>query len=474
MLLLALVAINTYISQATISKLTALHSEIALATNTVTALEEMHGNVLKAESGQRGYLLNQNEAYLKHYNDAVTNLQASLSHSQTQHSIVPAQARLISSLKTLIQTKVDELSATVRIAQKGDFARAVAIVNAGDGRENYAEIHRLFEEIKSNTNAIAAAQVTKLALITKESARNLSVFFATSLLLLIGLFFLAKLNIKNQRTRELEMEAQNDRLQLAVDERTKELSLFSDELSRSNRELEDFAFVASHDLQEPLRKIMAFGDRLETQAQSLSDKQRDYLYRMRGAASRMSRLISDLLEFSRISTRGKSFQTVALNEVLQDCVDDLNVLIEETDVVIDIAPLPSISADPTQMHQLLFNLLANAIKFSQTRSSPMVSISIKPVAQPASIEVEGLSNWVCIAVSDNGIGFDQEYAQKIFAPFQRLHSRQAFKGSGIGLAICRRIVERHNGEIAAISEIDKGAVFTVTLPINNYLISIKQ
>lgn len=473
-LLLALVAVNTYISRVTITKLNGLHQDIAQTSKNVTILEEIHVSLLKAESGQRGFLLTQDESYLRHYQDAVIHIRKLLDESLGLPSTLPNQVNIIASLKGLIDEKLKELEFTVTQAQNDKFRQAIRRVETDEGRIMYEEIHRLFLQIKSNTTSIGASQATQLQLATKESGWNLSVFFITSLVLVVGVFFLAKLNIRNQQIRELEMETQNEELQLAVVERTKELSLFSDELSRSNRELEDFAFVASHDLQEPLRKIMAFGDRLETQSENLTDKQGDYLKRMRNAASRMSILISDLLEFSRITTRGKPFQKVDLNIVMQDCLDDLNVLVEETGVSVDIQTLPQITADPSQMRQLFFNLLANAIKFSQKEACPKVNVSVESVNQPDSIEVEGLSDWVRLTIKDNGIGFAQEYAEKIFAPFQRLHSRDSFKGTGIGLAICRRIVERHNGVIEAISETDNGAVFKVSLPINNYLISIKQ
>jgi signal transduction histidine kinase len=219
---------------------------------------------------------------------------------------------------------------------------------------------------------------------------------------------------------------------------------------------------------------MAFGGRLQSQSENLTAKQRDFLKRMRSAASRMSTLINDLLEFSRINIRGKSFQKVDLDAVVKDCIDDLSVLIEETGVQLHIQKLPQIIADPLQMQQLLFNLIANAIKFSQTDPSPQVVVSVTSVKAPEAIELERLGDWICLTIKDNGIGFDQENAEKIFAPFQRLHSRKDFKGTGIGLAICRRIVERHNGVIEAQSGVDQGAVFKVTLPMDNYLIDVKQ
>jgi signal transduction histidine kinase len=473
-ILLVLIASNTYVSRITINELTELQEDISETSNAVALLDEIHVNLLTAESGQRGFLLTDDERYLAHYKEAVDRVRVLLTQTPNLRPKEAQQKVAIDKLAQLIEEKVKELDITVAHAQTNHLSQAFRIAETDEGRVLYDQIYRLFKQITLAESVVGKKQVQQLQQATVESSQNLTISFFTSLVLVVGVFLLARVNIKNQAQQQQEMEAQNERLKLAVEERTKELSLFSDELSRSNRELEDFAFVASHDLQEPLRKIMAFGGRLESQSDNMTDKQRDFIQRMRSAASRMSVLISDLLEFSRITTRGKAFQKVDLNSVVQNCIEDLNVLIEETNVSINAKSLPQITADPTQMQQLLFNLIANAIKFSQNENEPKVDITVASVEQPEEIDIEGLSGWICISVADNGIGFEQEYAEKIFAPFQRLHSRETFKGTGIGLAICRRIVERHNGMIEAKGETDKGAVFKLTLPTDNFLISVKQ
>ena len=219
---------------------------------------------------------------------------------------------------------------------------------------------------------------------------------------------------------------------------------------------------------------MAFGERIASKSDALSEKQKDYLARMRGAASRMSTLINDLLEFSRVNSKGKEFTEVDLNLVIEECIDDLSVLIDESGTNIKPLPtLPIISADPTQLRQIFFNLLNNAVKFSKKSDTPIVSVEIEPHEQPEGVMIDGLSNWYKISIIDNGIGFEDEYAEKIFAPFQRLHSREQYEGTGIGLAVCRRIVERHNGVIEASSIPSKHTTFSVVLPASNRLISIK-
>lgn len=240
-------------------------------------------------------------------------------------------------------------------------------------------------------------------------------------------------------------------------------------LAESNRDLEDFAYVASHDLQEPLRKIIAFSGRLSDKAgPELSDKNLDYLNRISSAAGRMQSLIDDLLEVSRVTTAGSALVPVDLETVLAEVVSDLEIAIERAGATVAIqAPLPTVPADETQMRQLFQNLIGNALKFRSEGVSPVVTIDVSelkkddlpPLLRPLS------STFVRISVSDNGIGFDDQHAEKIFTIFQRLHGRTDYEGSGIGLSVCKKIVDRHGGDITAQSEPGNGATFDVILPL---------
>jgi PAS domain S-box-containing protein len=237
-----------------------------------------------------------------------------------------------------------------------------------------------------------------------------------------------------------------------------EMRSFTKRLQQSNRELEDFAYVASHDLQEPLRKIQAFADLLKTKhGASVPPQARDYLDRMQSAAKRMQVLINDLLSFSRVTTKAKPFVPVSLGEIARDVAKDLEVRTHETGGAIVIGDLPTIDADPLQMRQLLQNLTANALKFHREGVAPVVEIA-------ASIGNDGLCR---LTVSDNGIGFEEKYAERIFTMFERLHGRAKYEGTGIGLAICRKIAQRHGGDIEARSTLGEGAAFTVTIPVRH-------
>ena len=242
---------------------------------------------------------------------------------------------------------------------------------------------------------------------------------------------------------------------------------YAERLERSNRELEDFAYVASHDLQEPLRKIEAFGDRLQTKCgDALSDDGKLYLERMQNAAGRMRALINSLLSYSRVTTKAQPFAPVDLTDVARDAVSDLHVRIERSGAKIECGAMPTIDADPMQMRQLLLNLVGNALKFQKEGEAPLVRIGAELCNRDGSGPVPADPNdvWCKIAVADNGIGFEEKYVDRIFGMFQRLHGRNEYEGTGIGLATCRKIVERHGGTITAKSAPGEGATFIVLVP----------
>ena len=246
------------------------------------------------------------------------------------------------------------------------------------------------------------------------------------------------------------------------------LRMFAAQLERSNKELQDFASVASHDLQEPLRKIQAFADRLRAKCgQQIGEQGLDYLERMQGAANRMQTLIQDLLTLSRVSSKAQPYVAVDLARIVREVLSDLEVRVEQTGASIEVGFLPTIEADPLQMRQLFQNLLSNALKFQKPGQRPEVMISAKVLqVQEHQVSGAGPGDEVCqIMIVDNGIGFEDQFAEQIFALFQRLHSRQEYEGTGIGLAVCRKIAHRHGGSIVAKSAKDQGATFIVTLPV---------
>jgi PAS domain S-box-containing protein len=268
------------------------------------------------------------------------------------------------------------------------------------------------------------------------------------------------------RERTAALLRTNEALQREITERREaeeRANALLAELQRSNAELEQFASVASHDLQEPLRKIQAFGDRLQDKCRaSLSEQGKEYLDRMRSAAARMSTLINDLLAFSRVTTRAQPFSEVDLDREAQQVVADLEARLQQTGGRVELGPLPTLHADPTQMRQLLQNLIGNGLKFHRSEEPPVVKVEGRIVPGGDKAESQPMGE---IRVTDNGIGFEEKYLDRIFQLFQRLHGRTEYEGTGLGLAICRKIVERHGGTITARSTPGQGATFVVTLPV---------
>jgi PAS domain S-box-containing protein len=295
-----------------------------------------------------------------------------------------------------------------------------------------------------------------------------------------NLYQAAQHELKERKLLQRQLEAANNVLESRVVERTRqlvdtndglekeirrrqkterELQEYGKNLARSNQELQDFAYVASHDLQEPLRKIQAFGDLLESEYKDQIGDGKEYLARMRSAASRMSILIQDLLAFSRVTTKPQQIDQVDLNVIVKEVIGDLETSISEKDGKVSMTKLPAVWADATHMRQLFQNLIGNALKFHKEGTPPKVAISVKSRAKE--------DKYYEIHVKDNGIGFDEKYLDRIFSVFQRLHGRDTYEGTGIGLAVCRKIVERYGGKIEAKSKLNSGSTFIIKLPINH-------
>jgi len=233
------------------------------------------------------------------------------------------------------------------------------------------------------------------------------------------------------------------------------LKHYAAELERSNRELEEFAFIASHDLQEPLRKVVIFGDRIKIGIiENETDRTLDFIDRLQNSIIRMQRFIDDLLHFSRVTRRSRVLAKVDLNEVVKEVISNLEIQLKETRGNLIIEPLPTLEGDRFQLQQLFQNIISNALKFRKEGEFPVVKIRSHP---------NGYQRWV-IEIEDNGIGFDPKYAERIFRPFERLHSSEQYKGSGIGLAICQKVISQHGGSIKVASSPNEGTTFSIHLP----------
>ena len=257
--------------------------------------------------------------------------------------------------------------------------------------------------------------------------------------------------------------------ELSAERQAAELKAANAELKRSNESLQQFAHIASHDLQEPLRRIQAFSDLLKTQfADNISDGETDMIRRIQRSAHRMQMLIKDLLTYSKLSTQREPFTNVALTEIVEDVISDLEMSISEKKATVDVGKLPKVSGSSSRLRQLFQNLIANALKFIPPDTAPVIQIRSRiaqPNELPVSLQDQYAQPFWLITVTDNGIGFDERYKDRIFTPFQRLHDPTVYSGTGIGLAISQRVVESHDGAMDVSSKPGEGSTFKIFLPV---------
>lgn len=438
----------------------------ALVVHTHEVLDQIRdilASLSVAESSQRSYLITAETSYLEPYRAASATVQR---HVDTLKSLTqdnPIQQHRIIDLQKSVNERLASLRAGIATRDTGGVEEARRYVLAGKGKRQMIFIRDLLGQM----------QATELTLLQRRNAES-RVSYRTALVTqwltaLVGLVLVGAgywMTARELETRRRGVEAlnrANDELEARVISRTADLNLANESLQRSNRELEQFASVASHDLQEPLRKIQAFGDRLQTRcAQGLGDQGRDYLERMLSSATRMRSLIDALLSFSRVTTKAQPFTAVDLSATAQDVVSDLESRIENAGGRVEIGALPTLEADPLQMRQLLQNLISNGLKFARPSEPPVVRVESRILPK---VEGNGEVSRFELLVRDNGIGFEEVYLDRIFELFQRLHGRQEYEGTGMGLAICRKIVERHGGTITARSAPEEGATFVVNLPL---------
>ncbi|MEE2732221.1 MAG: ATP-binding protein [Pseudomonadota bacterium] len=446
--LILLLGINAVQSYRAIEELVDNEQRTSTTKSILRAIKDVFSSVQDAELGLRGFLITGKADHLRPYFTSLENIQEHISQLRSFNSELPEQRSRVDELEEAILERLDQMTEHINQHSKNSELDWLSSSNMLASHESLSSIRDLVTSMEEAEYQLLEVQSRQARVSRKTVMQTIVVANGLGLLLIAFIAVLLYRGIGRQQMEAMQLEAM-------VEQRTRELQLYSDELKRSNRELQDFAFVASHDLQEPLRKIRTFGDRLKSRyAEQLGDGA-DYIIRMQSAAVRMSNLIDDLLTFSRVTTRAKPFVDVKLEEVLDEVLDNLSVRIEETRALIEREPLPVVKGDASQMKQLLQNILSNALKFIPPGINPHIQI-----------RCEQTQSRYCLQIMDNGIGFDEQYLEKIFTPFQRLHGKDQYQGTGIGLAICRRIVERHGGEIHARSEPGAGATFILDIPFN--------
>ena len=429
-------------------------------------LQKIRVHLLQVETDARGFLLTGDAIYRDAYERGTREVPAKIEAVKAATPSNSSQPQKFSKLEQAVRSRLQLLDEYVK-RKEVLGATVIPAGQSAEGKRRMDAVRSALDDIADDERSLLALRLEQSRQSTRRLIFTLSLSLAGMFSLLCLVFYLAFRDIKARRENEFRLSAARDELEQRVRERTTELSTLNTELERSNRELQDFAFVASHDLQEPLRKIQAFGDRLRrVQGPKFDDQGRDYLDRMHNAAGRMHTLINDLLTFSRVTTKAQPFEPTDLDRIAKDVTSDLETTIEQAEGTVEIDELPTVDADPVQMRQLFQNLIANALKFRRENVAPKVRVSCKTFQKEIS-EIDGAEpeEFIQLSFSDNGIGFDEKYLDRIFTPFQRLHGRNEYEGTGIGLAVCRKIVERHGGTLTAESTPGEGSRFIATLPL---------
>lgn len=405
--------------------------------------------LVDAETGQRGYLLTGNEDFLKPFHESKEKIDSTLHEFSALISESPSQIQRLDSIKTFAGSRLKAMEMNIDRIQKG---QSVDTVKLYLGKFYMDKIRTLSEKIDTDEEDLLQHRKE----LQQSSDENMTYYLlglSVVTLLFLGLFF---------RLLYLELK-QRISLQTTLENKLREVE-------HTNAELEQFAYITSHDLQEPLRKIRAFGERLYTrQNDELSDEAKNNILKINQSASRMQLLINDLLNFSRIANlKDYAFDEIDLNRILNETKDDFSELIYQKKAMIYSKNLPKINGIRVQLVQLFNNLISNSLKYSRPDVNPIIEVRYKQVVGneiPNVGPVQQEKVYHKITFRDNGIGFEEKYSEKIFTIFQRLHNKNEYEGTGIGLAICRRIVTNHNGYIVAEVKKDYiGAIFHVYLP----------
>jgi signal transduction histidine kinase len=478
-----LVAANSYVCYVNVGRLIGSGERVTRSRSMIMATDAVIASLVDAETGERGYLITEAQDYLVPYRKARQRIDAQLEDlAKLAIDDDPVEAGQVAELKRLAGLKIAELEDTIAVRDHEGFEAAQRKVLEHVGQMRMNQAREVADRVRKQEQGVLTARTRERQAAAGTAMATLLGAGVFNLMLLGGIAVVvvrdarSRARAAEQQVRRLEVERDNARLAAEVEERQRVnavLTALTTRLEQSNRELQDFASVASHDLQETLRKIQAFGDRLRSKfAEPLGADGRDYVDRMHSAAARMQTLINDLLSFSRVSTRAQPFAAVDLNGVVREVVGDLEARIESSGGTVEVGQLPTIEADAVQMRQLFQNLIANALKFKREGVAPVVSVTASmPGAMPTEVGTpangDGHPGNVEIRVADNGIGFEEKYLDRIFNVFQRLHGREQYEGTGIGLAVCRKIAERHGGSITASSRPGEGTTFIVTLPVSH-------
>lgn len=415
-------------------------------------LKECLSALQDVETGDRGYALTRDPKYLEPYYIGRKNFPVAFEEAKRLTSDDQQRVRL-DELSKLAQQKLEFASRTLPSREI-----ATKLILSGEGKRLMDACRVKIAELNARSGELVSERMQRMRMLESLVWTTTTILGLFGMVMLVSVYNISKraLGLEQQRSKELGLI--NDKLQSEIEERKRTetaLRELSARLESSNRDLQQFAYVASHDLQEPLRAVAGFLTLIaKKHSGKLGEESEGWINHAVEGAQRMRSLINDLLAYARVESRGKELQQFDLDKSLNQAKKDLSVLLEETGAVVEAHDMPTVSGDEKQLAQVFVNLIGNAVKFRDKDRKPVVTI-----------EVSKDEREYTVAVRDNGIGFDQEHAERIFIIFQRLQGREEYSGTGIGLSICKKIIERHNGRIWAESAPGKGSTFYFTLPI---------
>lgn len=433
--------------------------EYESSTMLINKCEDVISIIKDAETGQRGYIITGDQRFLESYKSAQTYVEdevSQLSELMKQNHI---DNKIIDSLKTLVSRKIRGTIRTKIYVEELNFVTNDSLKKRLiKGKATMDKIRSIIGNIKKGEQRRFEQKKTEANQKTTASVYIIIVTTAVSFLIFVVLLF----NLNKTVRVQLETEKLLLQSQRSLEQQVYKLNL-------SNNELEQFAYVASHDLQEPLRKIISFNERIQDKLKD-NDEIKPFLERMSNSATRMRTLIQDLLNFSHATKPVDTNEDINLEHLFNNILEDLESTIFAARAMVKIGPMPVIKGNNTQIRQLFQNLVSNAIKFSREGVSPVITISSQKAASQ-DLLVKSVKDfhpkfpyYMVVKVTDNGIGFEEQYAEQIFVIFKRLHGRSEFEGTGIGLSVVKKIIENHEGFIIAEGRPNQGATFTVGLP----------
>jgi signal transduction histidine kinase len=430
-------------------------SEVSHSKDVLVQIDDILNLIVTSESSQRGFLLTGQDPYLKRFERNIDRANTQIGQLRASTSDNPVQQKNVDRLNALVTKRMALMRKVLTLRPGRGLLPDEAVAGMSEGAAVMSEISQTSRAIRSEEDRLL---LQRAAMVT-ASRREVTGCIVTGILLNLILLYWAYRSTKQflvaRDLAEFEVRQLNAKLERRVQERTAELEAANEQLRRSNEDLTRFAYVASHDLQEPLRTVGSYAGLLARRYEGRLDDQADkYIRFVVDGAKRMQLLVQDLLEYSRTGTQALNYTKVDLGQVVQQVKDNLRLAIAERKAQITSGSLPVIDGDGAKLTLVLQNLIANALKFSKPELPPEIHIDARREADVWSVSVQ-----------DNGIGFEPAYAEKIFVIFQRLHGVGTFPGTGIGLAICKRIIEGHGGQISATSTPGVGSRFSFSIPI---------